>query len=115
MNDSKPKSIEQPSYKIDQLEPEKIELMSDSSDTLLTFPCDFPLKAMGLARIDFLEEIAKVIQQYDPDFDPAGAEVRFSKNRNYVSITCMIHAQSKRQLDAIYIALSNHPFIKVVF
>ncbi len=101
-------------YFAQEIEPSKVEVKYGKDDTLLEFPCDFPIKIMGLSRIDFLEKIAQAIQKYAPDFDPAGTEVRFSAGRKYVSVTCVINAQSKQQLDSIYMALSNHPMVKIV-
>ena len=101
-------------YVTKEIEPSKVEVKYGKDETLLVFPCEFPIKIMGLVRIDFLEKMAEAIQKYAPDFDPAGTEVRFSAERKYVSITCVVNAQSKYQLDAIYIALSSHPLVKIV-
>ena len=83
-------------------------------DTLLEFPCDFPLKIMGATRDDFAQAIVAVVLKHAPDFDPAGVAMRPSKAGNYLSLTCTIRATSKAQLDALYRELSSHPLVKVV-
>jgi len=83
-------------------------------DTLLEFPCDFPLKIMGATRDDFAQVIVAVVLKHAPDFDPASVAMRPSKAGNYLSLTCTIRATSKAQLDALYRELSSHPFVRVV-
>lgn len=83
-------------------------------ETLLEFPCDFPIKIMG-ARVDgFAQAVAEVVLVHAPDFDSATMEMRPSSKGNYLSLTCTIRATSKDQLDALYRALTAHPMIKVV-
>lgn len=84
------------------------------TDTLLEFPCDFPLKIMGATRDDFAQTIVEVVIRHAPDFDPAGVAMRPSRAGNYLSLTCTIRATSKAQLDALYRELSAHPMVKVV-
>jgi putative lipoic acid-binding regulatory protein len=84
------------------------------SETLLEFPCDFPLKIMGATRDDFAQAIVEVVLKHAPDFDAATVEMRPSKAGNYLSLTCTIRATSKPQLDALYNELTAHPWVKIV-
>lgn len=82
-------------------------------DSLIEYPCDFPIKVMG-ARVDgFAEAMAAVAQQFDPGFNPATIEMRPSKAGNYLSLTLTIKATSREQLDNLYRALTGHPMVKV--
>ncbi len=83
-------------------------------ETLLEFPCDFPLKIMGIATPEFAQTIAAVVVQHAPDFDPASMEMRPSRAANYLALTCTIRATSQLQLDSLYRELSSHPMVKVV-
>jgi uncharacterized protein len=83
-------------------------------ETLLEFPCDFPLKIMGATREGFAQAIVAVVLKHAPDFDAAGVEMRPSKAGNYLSLTCTIRATSKPQLDALYRELTAHPWVKIV-
>lgn len=82
--------------------------------TLLTFPCDFPIKVMGKRVDSFANDIAAVIQLHAPDFDAATMEMRASSGGNYLSLTCTVVARSQQQLDDIYRALTAHPLVSVV-
>jgi putative lipoic acid-binding regulatory protein len=84
------------------------------ADTLLEFPCDFPIKVMGAAQDGFAQAIADVVRKHAPDFDAATMEMRPSKAGNYLSLTCTIRAVSQAQLDALYRELTSHPLVKVV-
>ena len=83
-------------------------------ETLIEFPCDFPIKIMG-ARVDgFAQAVVEVVQRFDAGFDPAGIEMRASSKGNYLALTCTVRAVSQTQLDDLYRALSSHPMVKVV-
>jgi putative lipoic acid-binding regulatory protein len=85
-----------------------------SKDSLLEFPCDFPLKIMGAADAGFAEIIAAVVVRHAPDFDIATMEMRPSKAGNYLALTCTVRAVSQVQLDALYRELTAHPMVRVV-
>jgi len=84
------------------------------SETLLEFPCDFPLKVMGATREGFAQAVVAVVLKHAPDFDATRVEMRPSKAGNYLSLTCPIRATSKAQLDALYRELTAHPWVKIV-
>ncbi len=83
-------------------------------ETLLEFPCEFPLKIMGLTRDDFAQTILEIVIRHAPDFNGATMEMRSSSGAKYLSLTCTINATSKTQLDALYRELSQHPMVKIV-
>ncbi|QRM18551.1 DUF493 family protein [Dechloromonas sp. TW-R-39-2] len=88
--------------------------MASYKDTLLEFPCDFPLKIMGKAEETLTQVVVEIVTRHAPDFDSATMEMRASSGGNYLSLTCTVIATSKPQLDALYTDLSGHPLIKVV-
>jgi uncharacterized protein len=88
--------------------------LGDLSETLIEFPCDFPIKIMGETQSDFTTEITKTIQALIPSFDASGIEMRGSSGGKYISLTCNVHVTSKPQLDDIYRALTSHKMVKVV-
>ena len=83
-------------------------------ETLIEFPCDFPIKVMGETHANFTAEIIKTICSIMPNFDASNVEMRGSSGGKYISLTCTVHATSKPQLDDIYRALTGHPMVKVV-
>ncbi|MBK6639187.1 MAG: DUF493 family protein [Rhodocyclaceae bacterium] len=84
------------------------------SDSLLEFPCQFPIKIMGLATDGFAQTIATLVASHAPGFDAASMEMRPSSGGKYLALTCTINATSQVQLDTLYRALSSHPMVKVV-
>ena len=87
--------------------------MATYKDTLLEFPCEFPLKVMGKADHTLAQAVLEIVSRHAPDFDGATMEMRASSGGNYLSITCTVIATSKPQLDAIYMDLTGHPLVKV--
>lgn len=83
------------------------------AETLIEFPCDFPIKVMGETHPDFTNEIINTIQQHIGSFSAADIEMRGSSGGKYISLTCTVHVTSKLQLDDIYRALTGHPMVKV--
>jgi putative lipoic acid-binding regulatory protein len=82
--------------------------------TLLEFPCDFPVKIMGKAEDELAQAVLAIVTRHDPGFDGARMEMRASSGGKYVSLTCTVVATSKPQLDALYRELTSHPLVKVV-
>jgi putative lipoic acid-binding regulatory protein len=84
------------------------------TDTLIEYPCQFPIKIMG-ARVDgFVHAVTTIAHAFDPVFDASTIELRESKGGNYLGITITITATSREQLDELYRTLSTHPMVKVV-
>ena len=74
----------------------------ETDDSLLVFPCAFPIKAVGKAADDFESLVVEIVRRHDPGLDLATVRVRGSSAGNWVSVTLTIEATSKAQLDAIY-------------
>lgn len=87
---------------------------NESRQTLLEFPCEFPIKIMG-ARVDgFAQAVLEVVLRHAPDYDPASTQMRPSSKGNYLAITCTFRAVSQEQVDSMYRELTAHPMVKVV-
>lgn len=72
------------------------------SETLLTFPCQFPIKVMGKNQPGFAATVVTLVQRHAPDFDATSVQTRLSKGDRYLALTLIVHATSRAQLDAIY-------------
>jgi putative lipoic acid-binding regulatory protein len=82
--------------------------------SLIEYPCAFPIKVMGAHVEGFAAAIAHVALQFDPGFDPATIEQRPSAKGNYLGLTITITATSRDQLDELYRTLTTHPMVKMV-
>lgn len=83
-------------------------------DSLIEYPCRFPIKVMGAMADGFADALAEVAREFDPGFDPSTMELRPSKGGNYLGVTLTINATSREQLDGLYRALTGHPMVKIV-
>jgi putative lipoic acid-binding regulatory protein len=81
---------------------------------LIEYPCDFPLKILGHTQAGFAQAILEVVKRHAPDFDGSTIELRASKRRKYLSVTCVIRATSREQLDGLYQELCDHPMVVMV-
>jgi putative lipoic acid-binding regulatory protein len=80
----------------------------------LQYPCDFPIKVLGNTRAGFAQAVLDVIHRHAPDFDGASLEMKTSKRGRYLSVTCVIRATSRDQLDDLYRELCDHPMVVMV-
>lgn len=88
--------------------------MPDPASSPLVFPCDFPLKVIGLRTDDFAQTMVEIVLRHAPDFGPETVKMRVSAGGRYLALTCVIRARSRAQLDALYRELTAHPAVKVV-
>lgn len=82
--------------------------------SLIEYPSDFPLKIMGHTQPGFAQTILAVVKKHAPDFEDATLAMKTSKKGKYISVTCVIRATSREQLDALYQELCDHPMVVMV-
>jgi len=80
-------------------------------ETLLEFPCEFSIKAMGLATPEFDAVVVEIVRQHAPDLGEGAVRIRPSSGGKYLAVTVTINATSKKQLDTIYQALTDHELV----
>jgi putative lipoic acid-binding regulatory protein len=80
--------------------------MSDNTETLLEFPCQFPIKAMGRDDGRFESLVVEIVRKHAPDLSEEAVQCRASKAGNYLSVTVTVSATSREQLDNIYLELT---------
>ena len=87
---------------------------SPRAESLIEYPCKFPIKVMGTKVDGLVHAITAITLQFDPDFDAGTVELRESKGGKYLGVTVTVNATSREQLDELYRTLSTHPMVKVV-
>jgi putative lipoic acid-binding regulatory protein len=90
------------------------DAMSDE-DSLLEFPCSFPIKAMGRCDSGFEATALAIVRRHVPDFDPRAMRTVASRQGNYLSVTFTIQATSREQLDNLYRELTACEQLLMVF
>ncbi len=80
-------------------------------DSCFTFPCEFPIKAMGKTDEALEVAVMEIINRHVDDIKEGAVSFNSSKGGKYTSITITIQAESKAQLDAIYMDLTAHELV----
>ncbi|MBE0469562.1 MAG: DUF493 domain-containing protein [Methyloprofundus sp.] len=75
-------------------------------DTPFEFPCQFPIKAMGKNIPNIEAIVLEIVRRHVSDLSEAAMKTRESKAGKYISVTVTVEAQSKAQLDAVYMDLT---------
>ena len=88
--------------------------MTDPQVSPIEYPVDFPIKVMGKNTAGFAQIVTAIVVRHAPDFDPDSVEMRPSRKNTYLSVTCVVRARSREQLDALYTELSGHPAVVMV-
>lgn len=84
---------------------------SEITDSLIEYPCAFPIKVFVHSQPGYLQAVTDVVLQNDPTFTAASITMRDSKTAKYVCLTCTVNATSRVQLDTLYQALFDHPMV----
>ena len=87
------------------------DLTPSEEESLIDFPCDFPVKVMGASVPEFHHCIDAIAKKHDPDFLPDETKQKNSKTGKYVSLTLNIHAKDKKQLDSLYQELTDSELV----
>ena len=83
------------------------------NESLLTFPCSFPIKIMGRDEESFRHTAVLLVEQHVGKLADEAITTSASRKGNFLSITITIQAQDQEQLDNIYNDLSNHEAVLV--
>ncbi len=72
------------------------------------FPCEYQIKAMGVDDGRFHEVVIGIVRRHCGTLDEDSVRTRPSSGGKYVSVSLVIQAESRAQLDAIYDDLTAH-------
>ena len=88
-------------------------MSDDVKETLLEFPCEFPIKIMGRDGDSFRQAAIELVETHAGKVPEESISTSLSRKGNFLSITVTIKAESQEQLDNIYQALTEHEEILV--
>lgn len=77
-----------------------------SDNTLLEFPCRFPVKVVGRDEPEFHAALEAILAEHVRDRENLALSDRSSREGRFISITVTLNATSREELDALYRALS---------
>ncbi len=79
---------------------------STDAEGAIEFPCRFPVKAMGRNEEDFCAHVLHLLDGHRGQIDMTQLQQQSSRSGHYLSVTLVVQAHSKAQLDDIYQILS---------
>jgi putative lipoic acid-binding regulatory protein len=79
-----------------------------SDDSVMTFPCSFPIKLMGRETAIFRQTARTLVEKHTGPLDDDAIESSLSRNGRFVSVTITVVAESREQLDNIYRDATAH-------
>ena len=88
--------------------------MSEQEAPQIEFPCEYPIKVLGAAHPDLNAHVLSVMETHAPGFDQAKITIRDSSKGSWQSITVVITATGKPQLEVIFAALKTSARVKMV-
>lgn len=79
---------------------------------LLEFPCSFTFKVVGANRIDLVDDVIAVVQQYAKgDYNP---RQQLSSKGTYNSVSVDILAENIEQVETLYAELAKIDGVRMV-
>jgi len=79
-----------------------------TNESLIKFPCEFPIKIMGKDTPNFRSKMHKILEKHVGPINEESIKVNVSNNANFVAITITITAHSQHQLDQIYYDITSY-------
>lgn len=87
---------------------------TNKKEQLIKFPCDFPIKVVGVANFDIEDFATKIVHIHAPEMEYIPTATKTSSQGKYQAITITIKASSQQQIDAIYRDLTANENIIMV-
>jgi putative lipoic acid-binding regulatory protein len=88
--------------------------MSEQEAPKIEFPCEYPIKIMGVAGSGLHTIVREIMIRHAPGYDEAQITIRDSAQGNYQAITVTIIATGTDQLQAIFTELKTSQHVKMV-
>lgn len=85
-----------------------------STEELFNFPCDYPIKVIGLDCPELKVAISAIIERHIGKSQPQQMHYKKSTKGRYISYTIRIIISSKQQIDSINQALQNCPLVAYI-
>ena len=80
----------------------------------IEFPCEYPIKVIGLASIEFRQSVVRILKSFDERLSDQAIAVQPSAKGNYESIKVTLTATSESMLVNLFAELKTLPDLKMV-
>lgn len=74
----------------------------NKTESLLKFPCNFPIKVFGKAGFEFEASVVSTVRKHIPSLTEGAISLKHSQKGNYVALTAVVYVESQGQLDELY-------------
>lgn len=81
---------------------------SSSQDSPLKFPCDIPVKVFGRNGARFRRTAVEIVERHFGELGEGEVSEQLSRRERYASLTIVVHAESREQIDALYRELTSN-------
>ncbi len=88
--------------------------MSQQKPPKIEFPCDYPIKVLGVNTEDFESIIIEVFHRHAPGFDEETVLIKLSRKGTFNSLNITITATGPDQLEALHKDLLATGLVKMV-
>jgi putative lipoic acid-binding regulatory protein len=88
--------------------------MAEQRETLIEYPCDFNIKAMGETSAEFDATVVSIVREHVEDIREGAVTTKQSSGGKFTSVTVNVYVTSQLQVDTIYRALSSHDLVKYI-
>ncbi len=78
-----------------------------STPATLEFPTDYPIKVVGRPAGDFRARVHAIVLRHAPQLPAERVTERLSANGNFLSISYLLPAQSRAQVEALVAELRS--------
>ncbi len=80
----------------------------------IEFPCDYPIKIIGEASPDYVNQVLRIVNRYDANCTVANSSIRPSRKGKYAALTINFWALSEQQLASLFIDLKQLKAVRMV-
>jgi len=87
--------------------------MSDT-ESVLKFPCDVPVKIFGRNEAPFRRAALSIVERHFGEAGTENVSEQLSRRESYASLTVVVRAESREQIDALYRELTSSADILMV-
>jgi putative lipoic acid-binding regulatory protein len=82
--------------------------------SLLTFPCDYPIKVMARDEPGLRAQLDEIVRRHAADLDETRISERPSAQKHFVGVTYIIRAHNADQIAALFADLKTVPSVLLV-
>lgn len=90
-----------------------IDLHTPDKQSLIEFPCQYQLKAIGAHTQNLVHTVVEITQKHAPDANHQDLHTTLSKSGKWMTVNIRFKATSLEQLHNIYGELKQHPEIEM--